>query len=81
MEKLVLEDLSDLEEERCPHSKIVPYGDGKWGRCVRCGDASFPLVAEDDPEVPSEGLVMVLYPEDRDALLDRLRARLKKPSL
>lgn len=56
-------------------TKIVPYGDGTMDRCTQCNDDSFPMVDEGDPEMPKQGLVMVLFPEHREELLERLRRR------
>lgn len=42
--------------EGCKHERIIPYGDGTFGKCKRCGDASFPIRdPEADPEAPDAG--------------------------
>ena len=42
-------DLVEIHVEECPHTEIVPIGDG-FGRCAQCGDSSFPLMAKGMPE-------------------------------
>lgn len=40
-------DLSEcLPKDECKHENIVPYGDGRWGRCESCGDDSFPITED-----------------------------------
>ena len=43
-------------EDPCDHD-VVPYGDGRSGRCTKCGDDSFPLVDEHYPFDLSEEVV------------------------
>lgn len=79
LDDLVLDTTDFDDEERCAHSKITPYGDGTYGRCTKCGDDTFPLVDEGDPEFPKDGkVVFVLQPEHREELLERLRARTRR---
>lgn len=33
----------------CEHEVVVPYGDGDYGRCTKCGDDTFPIRPEWHP--------------------------------